>query len=79
MFTDNVNACLEICPTPGRKDAMHPGTRSDMVAFCKSVQSGNQPEMDAIEAARVVSLSISIEESIRQGRVEKVPRIDRIN
>lgn len=79
LFNDNINARIEIRPTAGREDAMHTGTRSEMIAFIESVRSGNRPEIDAVETARIVSLSLSIEKSIRYSSVEKVSRIDRVN
>jgi len=75
LFSKNVSAAVSVQPVPGKEEAMHPGTRGELLAFIDCVKRIANPEIDAAAAARITALSLAIEESFIQGSIIEVPQI----
>lgn len=75
LFTNHLRSTIQVLPTPGEKEAMHPGTRAQLVAFLDAIASHTMPEIDAEAAAHLVSLSVAIDKSIATHTLQKVEQI----
>lgn len=78
LFSSNISATVSVQPVPGKQDAMHPGTRQEILSFITSVRQKTQPDIDAVEAARVTAVALAIEESFTTSRTVEVPHIEKL-
>lgn len=71
-FTKNKESLITIDASTEEPEAMHPGTRKQLIEFIETINNNKDILVDVDEAAEVTLLALAIEQSILDNKIVKI-------